>query len=267
MLEYWWLFPLAGMGMGLIAGLFGVGGGVILVPFFTFVFQKASFGNTLSSQMAVATSMCCITFTSPSSMYAHHKKQGVDWRLVQRIVPGILLGSSAGAYCVSYLSGFTLKLIFLIFQFSIATWFLLQKKKTERQEEQNHITTIKAVLSGSFIGFFSALLGVGGGVFSTGFLSWHNYNIQKAIGTSAAIGFPLAVFASIGFIISGMQLDNLPKYSFGLIYFPALTILITSIVFAKIGASYTHTLDAQKLKKIFAFFLYLLVLKMIWSLL
>lgn len=250
--------------MGTIAGIFGVGGGVILVPFLTFIFEGVGIEKNLVSKLAVATSMGCILFTSPSSIYGHYKKNGIDKNVLIKILPGLFVGAILGAFLVSYISGFFLKIIFIIFEFCIATWFLINKKVITHSEK---ISNLKIFLTGKFIGFFSTLLGIGGGVFSTSFLSWHNYSIQRAIGTSASIGFPLALFSVIGFIISGFSIKTLPEYSIGYIYIPALPgILITSIFFAKIGAGITHKLNEKLLKKIFAIFLFSLAFKMILSL-
>lgn len=250
--------------MGFMAGLFGIGGGVILVPFLTFLFEGLGRSMTLSSQMAVATSLACILFTAPISIYTHHKKNGVDWSTIRITLPGILVGASIGTYLVSTSSGFFLRLSFLSLQVILATWFLFGQQPIAHTEKISHW---KIFLAGCLIAFLSSLLGIGGGVFYMSFLVWHGYSIQRAIGTSSAIGFPIAFFAVLGFIFSGFHQSSLQNYHLGYIYLPAIPgILLTSIFCARLGARLTHKLDSRKLKKIFAVFLYLLALKIAWSL-
>ncbi|MCB1189885.1 MAG: sulfite exporter TauE/SafE family protein [Leptospiraceae bacterium] len=250
--------------VGLLAGMFGVGGGVIIVPFLTMTFTSLNFSPEIISHLALGTSMGSILFTSVSSFTAHHRHGSVYWDAVFKIVLGILIGTFMGSFVVSMLSTLYLQIIFIVFEFYIATYILLDIKASPSRSLPGRVGMS---IAGYLIGFISSLVGIGGGILSTTFLTWCNVNIQKAIGTSAAIGFPIALAGSLGYIINGWGIAQLPEYSLGFVYLPALGgLIITGMLFAPVGANIANKLPVKKLRKLFALFLYVIGFKMLYNL-
>lgn len=245
--------------------MFGIGGGVIIVPFLTITFTTLNFSPDVISHLALGTSMGNILFTSFSSLIAHNKHGSVLWDVVWKIVIGILIGTFIGSFVVAKLSSFWLKAIFIVFEFYIATHILLNFK-TNPSRSLPGWTGMS--LAGFIIGFLSSLVGIGGGILSTTFLTFCNIKLQKAIGTSATIGFPIAVAGSLGYIINGWGTPNLPNYSLGFVYLPALGgLVLTGMLFAPLGAKLTNVLPVKNLRKLFALLLYVMGFKMLWSIL
>lgn len=249
---------------GLLAGLLGIGGGLVIVPMLTFMFTAQGMPHAHILHMALGTSLASIVFTSVSSMRSHHKHDAVLWPVVFRITPGIIAGTLFGAWVASRLSTNLLKGIFSIFLFYVATQMLIGiKPKASRDVPE----TLGIFGAGSTIGIFSSLVGIGGGTLSVPFLVWCNTIMHKAIGTSAAIGFPIAVAGASGYILNGLAATGLPENTLGFIHLTALSgIVIASVCTAPLGAKFAHSLPVDKLKKIFAMLLYLLGARMFWTL-
>jgi uncharacterized protein len=253
-----------GIGTGFLAGLLGIGGGMIMVPFLTFIMSTRGASPDLAIKMAIATSMATIIFTSISSVRAHHKRGAVRWDIVKGLAPGIVGGSliaSLGVFAL--LKGSWLAIFFGLFvTFSATQMFLDKKPKPTRQMP----TASGQVAAGGVIGFLSGLVGAGGGFVSVPFMSWCNVAIHNAVATSAALGFPIALANAAGYVVSGWNVQNLPAGSFGYIWLPALVVIaIASVFMAPVGAKVAHSLDVKRLKRIFACVLYVLAAYMLYK--
>ncbi len=255
---------LLGVGTGFLAGLLGIGGGMLMVPFITFILGTRGVGPDLAVKMAIATSMATIIFTSISSVRAHHKRGAVRWDIVKRLAPGIVAGSIVGSMGVfALLKGSSLAIFFALFVgFSATQMFLDRKPKPTRQMPG----TVGQFGAGGFIGFLSGLVGAGGGFISVPFMTWCNVAIHNAVATSAALGFPIAVANVAGYIISGQGVQGLPTGAIGYIWVPGLAVIATASVFtAPLGAKAAHALPVKQLKKVFASILYVLAAYMAWK--
>jgi uncharacterized membrane protein YfcA len=253
-----------GVGTGFLAGLLGIGGGMLMVPFLTIILSARGVSPDLAVKMAIATSMATIIFTSISSVRAHHKRGAVRWDIVRRLAPGIVIGSIIGSLGVfALLKGTYLALFFALFVgFSATQMFLDKKPKPTRQMPG----TGGQLAAGGVIGFISGLVGAGGGFISVPFMTWCNVAIHNAVATSAALGFPIAVANVAGYVISGQNVENLPPLSFGYIWLPALVVIaIASFLTAPLGARAAHALPVARLKRIFASILYVLAAYMLYK--
>ncbi|TAG82243.1 MAG: sulfite exporter TauE/SafE family protein [Betaproteobacteria bacterium] len=262
-----WLVAYLALGafVGFLAGLLGIGGGMILVPFLVLVFQAQGFPFETKMQVILATSMATIIFTSFSSVRAHQAKGAVNWNVVLNMSPGILLGALVGTRIVSMLSTQFLAVFFTCFLFYTGTQMLLNFKPKASRVLPGRAGLFAA---GVVVGVLSALVGAGGGFFSIPFLTWNNVPIHNAVGTSAALGFPIAVFTTIGNIWNGWNMPNVPQPSLGYVYLPALFgIAFASVFTAPFGARLAHRLPVATLKRILAVMLYLLALRMLYSVL
>ena len=263
-LEIALMYVAVGLVAGVLAGLLGVGGGVVIVPMLIFCFLKQGIQPDLIMHLALGTSLASIIFTSISSFMSHHRRGAVDWTIVKRIVPGILIGTFGGTFIASRLSTGFLKGFFCVFLYTVATQMILNKKP-KASRELPAATGMFGV--GSTIGVASALVGIGGGSLSVPFMLWCNVAAHRAIGTSAAIGFPIAVAGAVGYMVNNLQVSGLPAYSLGFVYLPALVFIVCfSVMTAPLGVKLAHALPVDKLKRIFALFLYVVATKMIWGL-
>ena len=260
------IVELAALGIctGFLAGLLGIGGGMVMVPFITFMLSHRGVDADLAVKMAIATSMATIIFTSVSSVRAHHKRGAVRWDLVKGLAPGIVLGSlisSLGVFAL--LKGSYLAIFFGVFVGFSATQMFLDKKPSPSRQVP---ATAGLMGAGGVIGFLSGLVGAGGGFISVPFMAWCNVAIHNAVATSAALGFPIAVANVAGYIVSGLSVQGLPDDAFGFIWVPALIIIAACSVFtAPLGAKVAHGLPMKKLKRIFASVLYLLAAYMFYK--
>jgi len=242
---------------GVAAGLLGIGGGMILVPFLTLLLTWQGLAPDLVIHAAIATSMASILFTSVSSVRAHQKKGAVRWELVFAFTPGIVIGgllASVGVFSV--LKTGWLAIFFAIFVGYSALQMLLDKKpKPSRQMPGPAGTGV----AGAGIGFLSGLVGAGGGFVSVPFMAWCNVPLHQAVGTSAALGFPIALVNTIGYVWSGMDKPDLPPHMLGFVYWPALIVLaLFSVSTAPLGAKLAHRLPVKALKRVFAYLLFAL---------
>lgn len=261
-----WLLGYAVLGAvaGFFAGLLGVGGGAIMVPVLALMFAAQGFPPEHLMHLALGTSMAAIVFTSIASLRAHHRHGAVQWPIVRRIAPGILLGTFLGAQLASVIPTRPLAIFFTVFMSYVAFQMLANiKPKPARQLPG----TVGMFLVGNGIGAVSALVAIGGGSLSVPFMTWCNVKMHQAIGTSAAIGFPIAVAGSIGYLAGGLGATGLPQGSFGYIYLPALLACVAaSMLTAPSGAKAAHRLPVATLKKIFAGVILLLLAKMVHGL-
>jgi len=249
------LYLVLGAVAGVVAGLFGIGGGLLIVPVLIFSFELQGMSPDILTHSAVATSLATIVVTSISSMHAHHKRGAVRWDLFKPLTLGIMFGAFVGATVASYLSGTSLQLIFGIFVLAVAAQMALSLKPSAGEKDASSAGLSGA---GSIIGGLSAIFGIGGGTLTVPYLSWRRISMQQAVATSAACGLPIAVVGALTNVWRGWDLTTFTDLSLGYIYLPALFgIVITSTLFAKLGAKLAHSLDGVKLKKIFAVFLLL----------
>jgi uncharacterized membrane protein YfcA len=255
---------LLGCFTGLLAGLLGIGGGMLLVPFMTLILSTRGVPAALSVKMAIATSMATILFTSISSVRAHHARGAVRWDLVRTLAPGIVAGGLvAGAGVFALLKGTTLALVFALFVGFSATQMLLNKKPPASRQMPGPAGRFAA---GGVIGFISGLVGAGGGFISVPFMTWCNVAMHGAVATSAALGFPIALANTAGYVIGGWGMDNPLPGSLGYLWLPALAVIASaSVLFAPLGARAAHAMNVQQLKRAFAGMLYLLALYMLYK--
>jgi len=245
---------LVGTCTGFLAGLLGIGGGMLMVPFMTFILSSKGFPADYTVKMAVATSLATICFTSLSSVRAHHQRGAVLWPVARLLAPGILVGSALGAQIAVAMPGKVLSVLFALFVgFSATQMFLDRKPKPTR--------TLPAgpgmFAMGGLIGMLSALVGAGGAFISVPFMTWCNVKIHNAVGTSSALGFPIALAGTLGYVWAGIGMPQMPAGSVGYIYLPALVIIsIASMAMAPLGARTAHRMDIRPLKKVFATVLY-----------
>ncbi len=246
---------------GILAGLLGIGGGLVIVPMLIYVFHLNALPDELTMHLALATSMASIMFTSVSSFMAHHRRGAVRWDVVKKIVIGIVTGTFGGSFFASSLSSNFLKIFFVVFLYFVATQLLLNKKPKGGRDLPG-MAGMFAV--GNIIGVISSFVGIGGGTLSVPFMLWCNIRVHNAIGTSAAIGLPIAAAGTVGYVVGGWKIAMLPAYSLGYVYLPALAgIAAASVLTAPLGVKLAHSLPVDKLKRIFALLLFVVATKML----
>lgn len=257
------IYCIVGAIVGILAGLFGIGGGLVIVPILIYVFSLQHIPHELTMHLALATSLASIIFTSTSSFYAHHKRGAVHWDVVKKIVVGIFTGTFLGSCIAAAMSTDFLKIFFVIFLYFVATQLLLGKKPKPGRE----LPGLPGMFGvGNMIGVVSSLVGIGGGTLSVPFMLWCNINAHHAIGTSSAIGLPIAIAGTFGYIFNGWNVPDLPPYSIGFVYLPALLgIAAISILTAPLGVKLAHSLPVDRLKRIFSLLLYVVATKMLIS--
>ncbi len=243
-----------GLFTGFLAGLLGIGGGMLMVPFLTFILSARGFPAEQVVKVAVATSLATICFTSLSSVRAHHKRGAVLWSVVVSLVPGILMGSVLGARVAVALPGKVLSVLFAVFvTFSATQMFLNRKPKPSRVLPGR----LGMVSAGGVIGALSSMVGAGGGFISVPFMVWSNVSMHNAVATSAALGFPIALAGTLGYIWAGWGLEGLPPGTAGYLYLPGVLVIASaSMLTASWGARAAHRIDVGPLKKVFAIMLY-----------
>ncbi len=249
------LLTLLAMGAvaGTLAGLLGIGGGIIIVPVLALVFRKQGVSEAVLMHVAIGTSLATIVITSLASIRAHHLRGAIDWPVFRRITPGILLGGLLGAAIADRIPGPTMRLVFALFMLLVAAQMITAGVPRPHRTLPGRVGL---TVAGLVIGTIAALLGVGGGSMSVPFLSWCNMQVQRAVATSAAIGLPIALSGATGFLIAGWDAPARPPLSLGYINLPAfLGIVIASTLFAPLGAALAHRIPPRLLKRIFGIFL------------
>lgn len=255
---------LLGLCTGFLAGLLGIGGGMIMVPFISAILAARGVAPGLAVKMAIATSMATIIFTSVSSVRAHHKRGAVRWDIVRRLAPGIVIGAALASLGVfAALKGGSLALLFALFVGFSATQMLLDKKPVPTRTLPG---TAGQLGAGGVIGFLSGLVGAGGGFVSVPFMTWCNVAIHNAVATSAALGFPIALANALGYVVAGQGVPELPAGSLGYVYLPALAVIaVASVLMAPVGVKAAHALPVKSLKRAFAAILYVLAGYMLYK--
>ncbi len=255
------LYLITGVLAGILAGMLGVGGGLIIVPILSIIFVQQGIPHEHIMHLAIGTSLATIIPTAISSIRAHHAKGAIEWAVVRKITPGIVLGCATGSAIASSMDTNSLKWLVGLFQIYVGTQILSgSTPNPSRQLPGNTGITI----TGTVIGALSSMVGIGGGTLSVPFLMWCNRDVRQAIATSAAIGLPIAMAGSVGFALLGIGASNLPEDTLGFIMLPAFAgISLASVFFAPLGASLTHRLPVKTLKKVFAILLYCLAARML----
>lgn len=251
--------------VGVLAGLLGVGGGTIVVPILVAVFPYQGVPPQYVQQLALGTSLASIMFTSLSSARAHHLRGAVQWNIFWHITPGILVGTFLGGIIATHLPTLFLKIFFICFLFAISAQMISSYRPPASRNMPGALGTAAA---GGVIGMISSFVGIGGGSLSVPFMTYCNMDIHKAVGTSAAIGFPIALAGTLGYIVGGWGRPGLPPDTLGFVHLWALFgIAAASCVTAPLGVRLSHSLPTKKLKRFFAIFLMCVGLKMLWDLL
>ncbi len=263
--DLWWLaYPVLGVVVGFFAGLLGVGGGGIMVPILTTFFLAQGFAHEQVVHLALGTSMATIMLTSVASLRAHHARGAVRWDVVRQISPGIVLGTFGGTFIAARVDTVPLAIFFVCFMAYVSFQLLLNVKPKPSRELPG---AVGMTATGLGIGGLSALVAIGGGSLSVPFMTWCNVKVQHAIGTSAAIGLPIAVAGTVGYLVNGWGAGATPSFTLGYIYLPALLLVgVVSVFVAPYGAVLAHRLPVAVLKKVFAGVLILLSLKMLHGL-
>lgn len=259
------IFIVTGLIAGVIAGLLGVGGGIVIVPALDLTFDALGYPPQTSHHVALGTSLAAIVFTSVSSTLAHQRRGAVRWPVFTGITPGILVGTFTGTWVASLLPKAPLKAFFVIFLYYVCLQMFMDSKPKASRDIPGFwgLTAVGVV-----IGLVSALVGIGGGTMSVPFMSFCNVPIHEAVGTASAIGFPIAVAGSLGYIVNGWHAANLPAHTLGYVSLSALAgIASMSILTAPYGARLAHSLPVKSLKKVFAIFLLVMATRMLISIL
>jgi uncharacterized membrane protein YfcA len=251
-----------GLATGFLAGMLGIGGGMLQVPFMTIILSKKGVPAGMAIKMAIATSMATIVFTSLSSLRAHHRRGAVRWDLVRGIAPGIVGGGLlAGAGVFALIKGPQLAFVFALFLGVSALQMMLDRKPRPTRTMPGPLGQTAV---GGVIGLVSGLLGAGGAFISAPFMTWCNVPMHTVVATSAALGFPVALASTAGYLISGWSLPAALPGAFGYLYLPALLIVsLASVSMAPLGARAAHATDVVQLKRRFAVVLFILAAYMV----
>lgn len=262
----WQLIPVflaIGCGVGFLAGLLGIGGAIMVIPVLTVIFGHEHFPPNHVVHMAIATSLATVVFTSLSSTRAHARRGAVLWRVVREMTPGILLGSLIGPQIVAGMSSALLAGVFALFTGTSAVQMLLESKPKATRDLPGRAGLFGV---GTAVGVLSSMVGAGGGFISVPFMLWCNVRIHKVVATSAALGFPIALAGTVGYIIAGARLQDLPPYSMGYVYLPALAaIVVASMLCAPVGVRVAHGLPVTRLRRVFAGLLLVITAFMAWK--
>ena len=250
--------------VGFVAGLFGIGGGLITVPFLYYIFGSLGIDQSYVMHLAVGTSFAIIIPTSIVSVLTHHKFEAVDFNIVRSYGVYVVIGVIFGTLFAASLKTKSLVLFFSIVIFILSIYLLLLKEK-----EKDVLIDIKLhlkIILGFIVGFISAPMGIGGAIMNVPILKFFGYSINKAIGSAAAIGFLIALFGAIGFLVTGTYLETNLPLSFGFLNIPAFLIFIPiTTLMARIGAKTVHKIDKNKISKIFGIFLLVISIKFLFE--
>ena len=258
-----WLtaYLLVGLFVGFLAGLLGIGGGMTLVPVLAALFAAQGLAPEHTVHLALGTGMASVMFTSSASVREHHRHQAVDWSIVARMVPGMICGTLLSTVASGWITQRTLALAFALIVYAGATQIMIGSKPaaTRTLPARLPLFAISAI-----IGVIAGLVSAGGTFLTVPFMLFCGVAMHTAIGTGAAIGIPVAVVGTIGYIMSGLKVGGLPDWTLGFVFLPALAaIVVGSVITAPFGARAAHRLPVQTLKRVFAVLLYILATKML----
>lgn len=256
------LYLAVGAASGLLAGLLGIGGGIVVVPALAWLLPQLGVGEAHTMHVAVGTSLACIVFTACSSAWAHHRRGAVRWPTVGGIAPGLVVGALVGAWIADWLSGVWLSVVFAVFAALVGVRLIAGLKPSGRRALPGRFTL---TAHGLPMGTLSALVGIGGGSVTVPYFVWHRMRAQTAVASGAACGLPIAVTGAVGFILSGLDTPGLPPLSLGYVYLPALAgIVVASVLAAPAGARLAHALPAAVLGRVFGAALIGIAILMAW---
>ena len=255
------LYFLLGSFSGVLAGVFGIGGGIIIIPTFFYIFSYLAFPDEILSHMVLGSSLGVIAFSSISSTFSHHSKGAVNWRLIKVVAPSIVIGSSLGGLTAGYLESSTLQGLVSLFLVVASVQLIFEFPPPSQNPKTN---LAGPVIAGGGIGWLSGVFGIGGGIFSVPYFYHRGLKMMHAIGTSAACGIPIAIAGSISYILIGYENLNLPEYSVGYVYLPATIIVgVMSSLTAKFGVNIAHRMKQKKLRIAFAFLVMIMALNLL----
>ena len=258
-----WLIAYVACGavVGFLAGLLGIGGGMTLVPILAALFHAQSLMPEHTVHLALGTAMASVMFTSSASVRTHHRLGAVDWSIVRRIVPGMVAGTLLSTLASGWIPQRMLALAFAAIVYLGATQILLGRKPAAARPLPG---TGPMLAVGGLIGKISGLVSAGGTFLTVPFMLFCGVPMHTAIGTGAAIGVPVAVVGTVGYVLSGLKVADLPPYTFGFVLLPALGALVAaSVLTAPMGARFAHKLPVLTLKRVFACLLYALATRMV----
>ena len=257
------IYLVAGAFAGLLAGLFGVGGGAIIVPILLVLFSFQSIDASVLVHLALGTSLATIVVTSVSSVIAHHRLGNVVWAIVKTMTPGLIVGVMMGALVAARVSGDVLQIIIGLFLCAVAAqiFFSIKPKQSFRLPGRAGQLT-----AGATIGAASAFFGIGGGSLTVPFLSACRLPMKQAVAVSAACGFPIALFGALAYLLSGIEQTQLPAAATGYVYWPAfLGIIMGSVPCSRIGAAFANRWPESLMKQLFSLLLLLVGLRLLVS--
>lgn len=255
----WVEFALTGLFAGFLAGYLGIGGGLLLVPVLSWLFSRDPATAHVAVQMAVATSLATMLFTSMSSLLAHHKRGAILWPLVKQLLPGLLAGALLGSIIADRIGNDALGNVFGVFALMVGLQMLRGTAHAGKRSTPGRIATAG---TGFAIGTLSSLLGIGGGSMTVPWLLWHGQQVRNAIGTAAACGYPIAVAGTVGFVLLGDQNSSVPVL--GYVHLQALAgVAVFSVLGAPIGVAAVHRSTPLLAKRLFAAFLLIVAVKML----
>jgi uncharacterized membrane protein YfcA len=259
MTEWWWAYLGLGVFVGFFSGLLGIGGGSAMVPVLAFVFAAKGFDDAV--HLALGTAISTMLFTSVASVRSHHLHNAVNWRALREMAPGVLAGTFGGALLAGTLDVRLLSIAFTL----LIYYFSFQMLRSQTPHAERALPGTAAMSSfGAFIGFISSLSATGGASLVVPFLVKRNLGVHEAIGTAAAVGWPIAAAGALGYAIGGYRGAGLPPWSVGYIYLPALAgVAVASVLVAPVGAAIAHRTPGKTLKKLFALVLFSLATTML----
>ncbi|OGT83513.1 MAG: hypothetical protein A3H91_11895 [Gammaproteobacteria bacterium RIFCSPLOWO2_02_FULL_61_13] len=259
--EFLLIYLFLGAVAGVLAGLLGIGGGLIIVPVLVFAFKAQQFDQQLLVHLAVATSLASVVFTAVSSALAHHRRGAVRWPVVAGLAPGIFFGALIAGLMAGFLSGDLLIVMFGVFACAAAVNMAWDRGPLGQRDLPGPAGLFAA---GGIIGAISSLVGVGGGTMTVPFLAHCRVEMRSAVGSSAACGFPIAVAGALALSAAGWGVERLPPWSTGYVYWPAAcAVALASILAAPLGVRLAHALPVRTLRRVFAVLLLMLGIKLI----
>jgi uncharacterized membrane protein YfcA len=263
-MQWWGVYLAIGTAVGFLAGLLGVGGGMITVPVLVFVFTAKSFPSEHLMHLSLATAMATIPFTSASSVRAHHVRGGVDWSVVVGMLPGLAAGALLGALVAGAIPSRPLAIFFAVFiSYAAINMFRNVRPKATRQLPGR----LGLGVTGGVVSFLASFVAAGAAFMTIPFMTWCNVPMKRAIGTAAALGFPLALASTAGYVYAGWHAAGLPSGTLGFVYLPALVpVVVASMLTAPFGARFSHRLPVRRLRMAFGVLLLLLALHMLSAL-
>jgi len=252
-LEIVLLLLLAGSAAGFIAGLFGVGGGIVVIPVTLWVFDMQGISSEYIQHLAIGTSFSVMMFTTFFSSWGHYRKKSIRWDILKPMIPGIILGSIGESLLASHIPSRGLQIVFIVFAYGISLKTLIGFNPRSSWSLPG---TVGIFGVGSLIGSVSSLLGIGGGVFNVPFMLSCKVPVKQAIGTSSALSWGIAFTGAISYLFSGLGVDHLPEGSLGFCYLPiALVLVVSTSIFAPLGVRLAHRWSSERLQIIFGILL------------